>query len=75
MIVESITKRQIGEVFILPEFECGVSRCVPASIMREATEQEYIDDCLSDPSLPASSKVLMVITNNPKLFWYEVLVD
>lgn len=75
MIVESISRRLIGEEFILPEFEYGIGRKTKAKIMREATETEYIQDCLADPSMPDSSRHLMVVTNDPNRFWYEVSAD
>ena len=75
MIVESKYPREIGEIFDLPEFEVGHSRTVRVQIMREATEEEYIADCLADPTLPEESRNLMVVTGRKDLHWYEVHTD
>ena len=75
MIVESTTPRLIGEELILPQFEYGPAGTTKARIVRQATEQEYIDDCLADPTLPDSNRDLMVLTNDPNLRWYEVATD
>ncbi len=75
MIVESTCKRLIDEVLEISEFELGTSATVRGRIMRKATEQEYINDCLQDPTCPEDTKKLLTITNNPNRYWYEVHVD
>lgn len=75
MMIESRTKRSTGGRPLLPKFEIGLTEVVPATILREVTEQEYIDSCLSDPACPEETKPLMVVTNDPGRWWYEVSVD
>ena len=75
MIIESTRERTMGEVFDLPRLERGPSPTARAKIVGVATEQEYLDDCLADPSLLPECLHLMVLTNDPNRFWYRVEVD
>ena len=61
IIVESWAPREIGERLTLPQFQDGPTGNTRAIIIREATEQEYIDDCLADPTCPPESRHLMVL--------------
>ena len=75
IIIESHGPRKIGELFTLPQFQDGPTGNTRAVIIREATEQEYIDDCLADPTCPPESRRLMILTGRTDIYWYAVETD
>lgn len=74
MIVESTRPREIGEEFYLG-FDESTPTGVRGKVLREATEEEYVADCLADPTLPEYSRKLTVVTGRKDLWWYEISVD
>jgi hypothetical protein len=75
MIVESTEPRVIGSTVDIPMMEVGTSPNARGKIKRTATEEEYIADCLADPTCPEETKPLLVVTGSTDLFWYEVETD
>lgn len=75
MIIESRVLKTVGDTVRLALFQRGPNSFTQAKIVRAATEQEYVDDCLADPGFPEESRHLTVVTNAPNLYWYEVSTD